>query len=43
MKQVVILAAEHCVLSTIAAPMDMFLQAGVLWNLTMGEMHCWIG
>ena len=38
MKQVVILAAEHCVLSTIAAPMDMFLQAGVLWNLTIGEM-----
>ena len=38
MKKVVILAAENCVLSTIAAPMDMFLQAGVMWNLTMGEI-----
>jgi len=37
MKKVVILAAENCVLSTIAAPMDMFLQAGVLWNITIGE------
>jgi len=37
MKKVVILAAENCVLSTIAAPMDMFLQAGVLWNMTVGE------
>jgi transcriptional regulator GlxA family with amidase domain len=37
MKKVAILAAENCVLSTIAAPMDMFLQAGVLWNITMGE------
>jgi len=37
MKKVVILAAENCVLSTIAAPMDMFLQAGVLWNMTMGQ------
>ena len=37
MKKVAILAAENCVLSTIAAPMDMFLQAGVLWNVTMGE------
>lgn len=37
MKKVAILAAENCVLSTIAAPMDMFLQAGVLWNMTMGE------
>lgn len=36
MKKVVILAAQHCVLSTIAAPMDMFLQAGVLWNSMMG-------
>ncbi|MCP4243418.1 MAG: helix-turn-helix domain-containing protein [bacterium] len=24
-------------MSTIAAPMDMFLQAGVLWNIVMGE------
>jgi len=37
MKKVAILAAENCVLSTIAAPMDMFLVAGVLWNITMGE------
>ncbi|PCJ45000.1 MAG: AraC family transcriptional regulator [Moraxellaceae bacterium] len=37
MKKVVILATENCVLSTIAAPMDMFLQAGVLWNITMGQ------
>jgi len=37
MKKVVILAAENCVLSTIASPMDMFLQAGVMWNATMGE------
>ena len=37
MKKVVILAAENCVLSTIASPMDMFLQAGVLWNMTIGE------
>jgi transcriptional regulator GlxA family with amidase domain len=38
MRKVAILAAKNCVLSTIAAPMDMFLQAGVLWNVTMGEM-----
>jgi len=37
MKKVVILAAENCVLSTVASPMDMFLQVGTLWNLTMGE------
>ncbi len=37
MKKVVILAAENNILSTIASPMDMFLQAGVMWNLTMGE------
>ncbi len=37
MKKVAILAAENCVLSSIASPMDMFLQAGVLWNVTMGE------
>jgi len=36
-KNVAILAAENSVLSTIASPMDMFLQAGVLWNITMGE------
>jgi len=38
MKKVVILAAENCVLSTIASPMDMFLQVGVLWNVTMGKV-----
>ncbi len=37
MKKVIILAAHNSVLSTIASPMDMFLQAGVLWNVTMGE------
>ncbi|MBT7633925.1 MAG: helix-turn-helix domain-containing protein [Rhodospirillaceae bacterium] len=37
MKKVVILAMENSVLSTIASPMDMLLQAGVLWNITMGE------
>ena len=37
MKKVAILAAEGCVLSTIASPMDMFLQAGVMWNVTMGK------
>ena len=37
MKKIVILALENCVLSTVAAPMDMFLQAGVMWNLAMGE------
>jgi len=37
MKKVAILASDNCVLSTIAAPMDMFLQAGVLWNITMGQ------
>ena len=36
MRKVVILAADNCVLSTIASPMDMFLQAGVLWNITLG-------
>jgi len=37
MKKVAILAAENCVLSTIASPMDMLLQAGRLWNIAMGE------
>ena len=31
-KQVVILASAHCLFSGIAGPMDMFLQAGVIWN-----------
>jgi transcriptional regulator GlxA family with amidase domain len=38
MIKVAILAAEGCVLSTIASPMDMFLQAGVMWNVTMGKI-----
>lgn len=37
MRTVAILATENCILSTIAAPMDMFLQTGVLWNIVMGE------
>lgn len=37
MKKVAILASENSLLSTIASPMDMFLQAGVLWNVTMGQ------
>jgi len=35
--KVAILASENSILSTIASPMDMFLQAGVLWNVTMEE------
>ena len=31
-KQVVILASEHSLFSGIAGPMDMFLQAGIVWN-----------
>ncbi len=37
MKNVVVLAANNCLLSSVASPMDMFLQAGVLWNLMMGQ------
>lgn len=37
MIKVAILAAENSLLSTIASPMDMFLQAGVLWNVSVGE------
>jgi len=33
MRNITILAAENSVLSTIASPMDIFLQAGVLWNI----------
>ena len=32
MKTVVILASDHCMLSGVAGPMDMFLQTGVVWN-----------
>ena len=31
-KQVTIIASNHCLFSGIAGPMDMFLQAGVVWN-----------
>lgn len=37
MKQVVILASEHCLFSGIASPMDMFLQAGIVWNSIVGK------
>lgn len=37
MKKVAIIAAENSVLSTIASPMDMFLQAGTVWDITMGQ------
>ena len=30
--QVTILASEQCIFSGIVGPMDMFLQAGVIWN-----------
>lgn len=34
---VTILVSEHCLFSGIAGPMDMFLQAGVVWNWFKGE------
>ncbi|WP_159084683.1 GlxA family transcriptional regulator [Dongshaea marina] len=37
MKKVVILASDHCLFSSIGGPMDIFLQAGVLWNGIMGD------
>ncbi|WP_028865887.1 GlxA family transcriptional regulator [Psychromonas aquimarina] len=37
MKQVVILASEHCLFSSVGGPMDIFLQAGRLWNGIVGE------
>jgi len=37
MKQVVILASEVCLFSGIASPMDMFLQAGIIWNSILGK------
>ena len=36
MKQVVILAGEHCLFSSVGGPMDMFIQTGVLWNGILG-------
>ncbi len=31
-KDITIIASDHCLFSGIAGPMDMFLQAGVVWN-----------
>jgi len=36
MKQVVILAGEGCLFSSVGGPMDMFIQTGVLWNGILG-------
>ena len=36
MKKVIILAAEHSLLSSVAGPMDVFLQTGRLWNGIVG-------
>lgn len=36
MKKVVIFASNHCLFSTVGAPMDMFLQAGIFWNGLVG-------
>ena len=33
MKKVVILASEHCLFSSIGGPMDIFLQAGMLFSM----------
>jgi len=38
-KKVVILASEHCLFSSVAGPMDMFLQAGRLWNGIVGKEY----
>ncbi len=37
MKKVTILAAEHCLFSSVGGPMDIFLQAGILWNGILGK------
>ena len=37
MKKVVILASEYCLFSSVGGPMDVFLQAGILWNGIMGQ------
>ena len=36
MKKVIILASEHCLFSSVGGPMDIFLQAGLLWNGILG-------
>ena len=40
MKNVVILALDHVVASTITAPLDVFYQAGVLWNFVCEKELC---
>jgi len=37
MKKVVIFASDHCLFSTVGAPMDMFIQAGIFWNSLVGK------
>ncbi len=37
MIKVVILVSDHCLLSGVAGPMDMFLQTGVIWNSILEE------
>lgn len=36
MKKVIILASENCLFSSVGGPMDIFLQAGLLWNGILG-------
>jgi transcriptional regulator GlxA family with amidase domain len=36
-KKVIILASEHCLFSSVGGPMDIFMQAGVLWNGILGK------
>ncbi len=37
MKKIVILVSDHCLLSGVAGPMDMFLQTGVIWNSILAQ------
>lgn len=37
MKKVIILASNHCLFSSVGGPMDIFMQAGLLWNGIVGE------
>jgi hypothetical protein len=37
MKKVVILASEHCLFSSVGGPMNILMQAGVLWNGILGK------
>jgi len=36
-KKIVILVSDHCLLSGVAGPMDMFLQTGVIWNSILAQ------